>query len=303
MKKTKIIIPALGMLLLSTAASVTGTVAWFSMNNFVNATQMKVTAKADSGIVISNASNGTFTEEVTAAHNTGLDVYPTSTATTQAWFRSTSSRPDQANTGNAYELLTIVEDASTGAGYVNDNGQADYQGQAGTTTGENPVSYDADSAFYLVNSFYIKSSAEVAIQDATLYITKIVATAPETPGSAALNKALRVLVKLNGENTYTTAKVYAPFRSANVTNTVVTALGTPNTTTSVTAVAPGENGIVNTTFLENQTIPAFSSSPLRIDVYLYYEGEDEECKSENLTASLDELQVSVEFGTQQRATA
>ena len=54
MKKTKVIIPALGMLLLSTAASVTGTVAWFSMNSFVNATQMRVLAKAEKGILISN---------------------------------------------------------------------------------------------------------------------------------------------------------------------------------------------------------------------------------------------------------
>lgn len=47
MKKTKIIIPALGLLLLSTAASVSGTVAWFAMNNTVSATGMEVTAKTD----------------------------------------------------------------------------------------------------------------------------------------------------------------------------------------------------------------------------------------------------------------
>ena len=47
MKKTKIIIPSLGLLLLSTAASVSGTVAWFAMNNTVSATGMSVTAKTD----------------------------------------------------------------------------------------------------------------------------------------------------------------------------------------------------------------------------------------------------------------
>ena len=45
MKKTKIIIPAIGMLLLSTAASITGTVAWFSMNTTVTATGMTIKAK------------------------------------------------------------------------------------------------------------------------------------------------------------------------------------------------------------------------------------------------------------------
>ena len=48
MKKTKIIIPALGLLLLSTAASVTGTVAWFAANATVTATGMTVSAKSDS---------------------------------------------------------------------------------------------------------------------------------------------------------------------------------------------------------------------------------------------------------------
>ena len=38
MKKSKIIVPALGLLLLSTAASVSGTVAWFTANNKYNTT-------------------------------------------------------------------------------------------------------------------------------------------------------------------------------------------------------------------------------------------------------------------------
>ncbi len=53
MKKTKIVIPALAVLLLSTAASVSGTVAWFSMNNKVSVTGMSVTTKVSSSILIS----------------------------------------------------------------------------------------------------------------------------------------------------------------------------------------------------------------------------------------------------------
>ena len=58
MKKTKIIVPALGVLLLSTAASVTGTVAWFSMNNFVTATGMEVKARAENGNHIKESEYG-----------------------------------------------------------------------------------------------------------------------------------------------------------------------------------------------------------------------------------------------------
>ena len=61
MKKSKIIIPALGMLILSTAASVTGTVAWFTT---VSTAQANLTSFAvrklggDLGLVIKTAADG-----------------------------------------------------------------------------------------------------------------------------------------------------------------------------------------------------------------------------------------------------
>ena len=59
MKKTKIIVPALGMLLLSTAASVTGTVAWFAANAQVTATGMQISAKTNTTfLLVSHANTG-----------------------------------------------------------------------------------------------------------------------------------------------------------------------------------------------------------------------------------------------------
>ena len=55
MKKTKILVPAAGLLLLSTAASVTGTVAWFASQSMVTATGMSVTAKSDSAFLLIQA--------------------------------------------------------------------------------------------------------------------------------------------------------------------------------------------------------------------------------------------------------
>ena len=55
MKKTKIIIPSLGLLLLSTAASITGTVAWFAANASVTATGMQVKAKTAKAKSLSTA--------------------------------------------------------------------------------------------------------------------------------------------------------------------------------------------------------------------------------------------------------
>ena len=57
MKKTKVIIPALGILLLSTAASVTGTVAWFSANSSVSANGMALAAKSDDTFLLISKTN------------------------------------------------------------------------------------------------------------------------------------------------------------------------------------------------------------------------------------------------------
>ena len=57
MKKTKIIVPALGILLLSTAASVTGTVAWFTTNNTVTASSMTVKAVVSGNLFIKEGMN------------------------------------------------------------------------------------------------------------------------------------------------------------------------------------------------------------------------------------------------------
>lgn len=55
MKKSKVLVPALAMICVSTAAAVTGTVAWFAANKTVTATGMKVKAETEGSLVISNA--------------------------------------------------------------------------------------------------------------------------------------------------------------------------------------------------------------------------------------------------------
>ena len=55
MKKSKIIIPALAMLVMSTAATVTGTVAWFTMNTTAKAEGMVVSAKTSGSLIIKQA--------------------------------------------------------------------------------------------------------------------------------------------------------------------------------------------------------------------------------------------------------
>ena len=297
MKKTKIIIPALGMLLLSTAASVTGTVAWFSMNNFVNATNMNITAKAENGIVISNEAQSTWTNSAEASHKAAIAVRPTSTKDASTWCHSTSNDANDENTNNPYTMITPVLDTTSGAGYLDDNGTDGYQ-----STGET-----ADSNYYLLNSFYIKSSAEAITK--TIYVTNVEVSNGNSPTSANLDRALRVLIKSG-----TSVLVYAPFEGATLSYNVCTAVnaGTPSKQ-AVTAIYPNQvattgnpaNPGKDVVLLSNHSIPAFTVTDpeapqsVKIDVYLYFEGEDENCISANLSTTLDNINVSVRFGTAQ----
>ena len=76
MKKTKVIIPALGLLLLSTAASVTGTVAWFSANAQVTATGMTVTAKSDGVFLEISGAADSGAYSATGTSNVNAELYP-----------------------------------------------------------------------------------------------------------------------------------------------------------------------------------------------------------------------------------
>lgn len=68
MKKTKILAPALGILTLSMAASVTGTVAWFSSNATVSAAGMNISAVTATNLFINNS---TITDGVFGAITPG----------------------------------------------------------------------------------------------------------------------------------------------------------------------------------------------------------------------------------------
>ena len=292
MKKTKIIIPALGMLLLSTAASVTGTVAWFSMNSFVNATNMNILAKAEEGIVISNEAKSLWSDSAIATKSSAVAVYPTSTATGATWCHSASNNADSATSNNKYSMLTLVNQDTTnatGAGYIDKDASGTFN--------------EGDEAYYVKNAFFIKSSSEAITKP--LYVTSITTTLT-TSYSTNLNKALRVLV-VQGSN----SKVFAPFEGATTSYTVVTAVGDndatanveetdyPTTTASVSAVA--YNAVDTQLGNANIEIPGRNETPLRIDIYLYFEGEDANCKSTNLAANLDNIEVSVKFGTKTSA--
>lgn len=284
-KNSKKIASAASMLLLSTAMLGMATYAWFTMNKEVSVTGMKLQAQATEGIVISGDNKANWKTDWDVNMSAGVALYPTSTdgAASPAW---TVAYSKEFN--NAYKNQT-QQDAD---GYIDITPSYTTSGTSGDTftTGVDgigtarPSGSTLDQNYILKKTFFIKSTGQSAWAQ-RLVIDEVTASAAHTTGSgsADLNKALRVLVVVNDTDHF----IYAPVTGYD------SATKFKNGNTALTLVASGEDS--NTTVT---SIPNSDASAVKVDMYMYYEGEDENCKSSNITGiSVDTLTVSAKFKT------
>lgn len=113
MKKTKIILPALGLLLLSTAASVTGTVAWFTSVSTVNSGLNSFAVKRVGGnlaIAIKTAADGATYGVGTALSQSGDSVvYASQTYLTHGSYDHVNHLVGKPTNGAASEFTTFAD--------------------------------------------------------------------------------------------------------------------------------------------------------------------------------------------------
>lgn len=283
MKKFRKLIPALCLLLISAMMLGTSTFAWFSMNTQVTATGMEVKATAEDGILISNADKNTWTDKSTAKVTTATLV-PTSTAGTKtpAFVHATSPDADDANAsqaaGNYTDLSLKWTNSTFGEGFV------DIEGGTANAKDANEKSY------VLLNEFYIKSSGDVLTLgvDKTykdLYINDVTVTG----ANLKIDNALRVLVVV-GESAY----IYAPVINVDGGTTTLS-YKFKNTTTVDALDATASSGYDKAT--STTTIGNTDATAVKAQVYIYFEGEDANCKSTNISGiTTGNLSVSVIFG-------
>ena len=270
MKKTKIIIPALGMLLLSTAASISGTVAWFSMNATVSASGMKVKAKAQGGLVIANATTGTYNASADSVKTTCAELFPASTYNLSTWLTSVSTNPSAANTQQEYTSAT-----------------------AWTANGSD--------AHYVVHDFYIRSSSASALTVWSVDVKSVSAvvidpdeTDQVVPAVKDLEKSLRVGVKFGeSSNSY----IYAPIAGYTASVSVQKAAGAYSSAAADRETVAALAGDQQSRDSSQNTIPAKTVAGLHAYVYVWFEGEDANCISNNIVSDLNSIAITVEFTT------
>jgi hypothetical protein len=268
---------AASMLLLSTAMLGMATYAWFTMNKEVSVTGMKVQAKASEGLVISGDAKANWLTDWDVRMSSGVKIYPTNTDGNPANWAVAYSKDfndeDSEQAAAGYNDLTM---SYTTSGTTGDKfGSGEGIGQA--TLNNNTQDY------LLKKIFYIKSTGDDPLAK-SLIVKEVTATVDTTTGSGSgdLNKALRVLV-VAGNDRF----IYAPvtgydssikYKGAGDALTLI-ASSTPSTASSI-------NPIGNT-----------DGTAAEVDVYIYYEGEDDNCKSANITGiTVDTLDVGIKFG-------
>ncbi len=293
MKQFKKLIPALLMLLLSASMMGTSTYAWFSLNTKVNATNMEVIAVAEQGILINEvaAASDTHWDDTASTNQTeGIPLHATSTANTSAWFVAFSKRSGSSASASSSansEDLTIdgystlgttpfVIATETIAAIAGTNAQRDivYVDKDGSS------SYQAGEGFYVKYTYYIKSSADAITCALTANTQNLNVVEPTVTGnstSADLDKSLRVAVVVNNK-----AYIYAPLNSS---------AGTYYVGSSHTATTP----LTGNQATSLTTIPATTADGVPVYVYMWFEGEDANLKTDNITTTLDNLTVNIGF--------
>ena len=270
MKKTKIVVPALGILLLSTAASVSGTVAWFSMNNAVKVTGMSVTTRVSSNLKIvgdtlastARKADNLFVDNLTIGDLSGV-LEPVSTVNGKNFFYTTNGQADgdaQADTYTAYNAAEIPTSTEL------DNFAEAYDS---ATADPKPVGY-------LDYVFQLKAvNAASAAKDIKITRLDLVYGGAKDP-----SKAYRVAVFTEdlGETgvnpaggSGTLKGIYAPDGGNNHT-----------ANSAISATSGGPVAIATTaynTVASIASVPANKANYYKVVVRLYLEGEDTTCTS------------------------
>ena len=291
MKKTKIIIPALGILLLSTAASVTGTVAWFTAANDVNVTGLQFKAQSEQAIVVSNEEKASWLNAGVAASHTGAGqtFLNTSTADFTNWYHAYSSNANDGQATVDRVALTVAKpDAGTTASETG----------LGTVTSATKANNETDSSFngqnvYLLNRFYVQSATQVALSSQDLYVKDLKVEGNST--NVKLDASIRIGFAY-GSGKFIFAPVADASDEYNVYDleenaTAVEAI----TDTAAGYVISGDSGV---------NIPAYTNNganALAIEVYIWFEGEDVNNKSANVLGDMDQLSITFKLGNKTHA--
>lgn len=279
MKAMKKLIPSIIMVLISAMMLSTASFAWFSMNKTVTATGMSVKAQAPATLLIDTVdttdsngklANGGVAKDVAMAEASGIN--PTSTVDGINWYTALASKEN-------------VKDAKKG------------------TVAK--VAEDKLNNYRLATTFYLQQyKNDEKAGDASsnkLFIDAItVSHAGSTDPNDNLSSCFRVMVVIGDK-----IVVCAPTTTTTPTDKGISAIsgdGEAQTVTydniTYTAVSKIESYVA--TLAENVLVGDMEYNTVyEAKVYIYFDGEDTQCFTDNIPKALNDYTVTVSFSIEE----
>ena len=289
MKKSKVIIPALGVLILSTAASVTGTVAWFTANRTATITAGEFAVVNTNSNLAVTLNNGVG---VTCSENTTVTQKANHTLTDSSFDHTDTTLPvivpDSSRTTIASKVTSYSEANFLRSGTVGDSAVGVYSAFAWditfTITFPGAAIYDMGifldlSASYAHEKYVVANGHQYTAADAGTYYTDAACTTGEVsktagntqsgdatyykPAPDATGKGLRLAFvpkTVAGANDIAYAKIIAPNQASDdvkfIDNPTIDAAIPAGTSYSSGATVKMTNNTASTETIANKVLIA-----------------------------------------------
>ena len=253
MKKSKILVPAVALLALSTAAATTGTVAWFTTNTAVSASELTMSVMTAKDLRIAEGHTDPYSWQTALTWNAATDSI-------------NAANPVAAIDGEASNVVSLLGEQTTekevaSVGFVKPNStntiKADGKATVELATGDMHAGYvDAPvSGHYIMHNYSLRYAGTAGTTDVTF---KITVKSNDTPD---INKAFRVGIldssKTEGKKLFTAHKL------------------------------SGYNLGAKEYVMELANLTLTNNKPYHLSIYTWYEGTDAACINANaVTRSL-----------------
>ena len=266
------LLAAIAMVLVAAIALGSSTYAWFVASGTVKAEGMKVQAKSEGGLAIRWAGEASEPWGTTASAkmNTAKALLPASTATLAKWTyaKALNANKSDADT-NTYKDITGDVFKGTNGAFGNNE-------------------------YVVMQPFQIRSTAGDKLAKG-LYVSGVDVTRGANAGNKDLDKSIRVGVRMESENRFVGNYIYAPITGGSA-NYTWHAAAAGDTDTPVTLSTKGTSADNNSQLLaKDQTVPAVEGNAVKVQVFIWYEGEDAKLYSDNYVAN--DLDVTVSFAS------
>ena len=263
------LLAAIAMVLVAAIALGSSTYAWFVASGTVTATGMKVQAKSEGGLAIrwAGETSELWGTTASAKMDTSKALLPASTAGLAKWtYAKALSASASAADSKTYANITGTVFAGTdGAFTVND--------------------------YVVMQPFEVRSTAQDKLAQG-LYVSGVTVT---RTAEKDLDPALRVGVRMVSDSGFVGNFIYAPVTDADTTyswkDATASNAETPVTLAEVGTETNGKSQLI----AQGTNIPYDKGAAVKVQIFIWYEGEDESLFSNNYAAN--DLNVTVEFSS------